>query len=971
MRPMALEPRFGLLGPLLVRRGEAAVPIPAGKQRLLLAALLLSPGRALPADELADLLWEASPPPSARGTVHNYVKRLRQALDDADRTLVITQADGYLIRVPPGDVDIARFEMMVAGARQALRAGRCEQAARELRDALSLWRGQPLADVPCDRLVMRHVARLEEMRWQALEARIEADLGCGGPSDVLPELRALVAAEPLRERLHGLLMLALYRDGRQSDALAAFRRARRLLIDEVGVEPGPGLRRLHQQILDGDPALGAAAAATPAAAPPAPPVVPRQLPPAMAHFMGREPQLRQLDAVAAAGGESSGAAVIAVLGGTAGVGKTALAVQWAHRAADRFADGQLYLNLRGFGPEDAPMTPAEGLADLLEALRPSTGIPGGLDARAGLYRSLTAGKRLLVILDNARDADQVRPLLPGSPGCMALITSRDRLAGLAVTEGAPLLTLDVLPEPEARALIVARVGEGRAGGQPGAVAQITELCGRLPLALAIASARAAARPTLPMAELAAELRDARDRLDALDAGEPVSSARAVLSWSYLSLSPPAARLFRLLGLHPGPDIGVSAAASLAGVSLERGRRLLGELTRLHIAAEPAAGRFGLHDLLRAYALERAEADETAAERHAATHRVLDYYLHAAHAMSRALSQARDAITLTPPQPGALREDPGGYEQAWSWAEAECPVLLAVVALAAETGFARHAWQLARALDTFLRRRGRWPELARVHRLALGAAAQAGDLAGQAHAHCGIGWACVSLGSYDEGRTHFREAAELFRQLGDQSGEARARVHAGQAFWREGRPREACRSAARALELYRALGDRVGQAGTLNNIGLYHLHLGAYERGLDYCRQALAAFRELGDHRGEANTLDSLGDGYHRLGRTADAIACYQESLTAFRELGDRYNQAEILTHLAAAHQASGDGHRARDCLEQALAILTDLQHRNAAEVRARLAELAAVPPRRAAPSVGWLPSPRPERSGQPAAQSGL
>jgi tetratricopeptide (TPR) repeat protein len=425
----------------------------------------------------------------------------------------------------------------------------------------------------------------------------------------------------------------------------------------------------------------------------------------------------------------------------------------------------------------------------------------------------------------------------------------------------------------------------------------------------------------------------------------------VLSWSYRSLSPPAARLFRLLGLHPGPDIGAGAAASLAGVALERGRTMLGELTRLHIAAEPAADRFGLHDLLRAYALERAEADETAAERHAAAHRVLDYYLHTAHAMSRVLSAPRNAITLAPPQPGVLREELGGYQQAWSWAEAECPVLLAMVALAADTGFARHAWQLARTLDTFLSRRGRWPELAHAQRLALGAAHQAGDLAGQAHAQCGIGWTYVSQGSYDDGRTHLREAAELFRQLGDKSGEARACVRAGQAFWREGRLREACRSAERALELYRASGDRVGQAGALNNIGLYHLRLGAYERGLDCCRQALAAFRELGDHRGEASTLDSLGDGYHGLGRTGDAIACYQESLTAFRELGDRYNQAEILTHLAAAHQTGGDAPLARDCLEQALAILTELEHRNAAEVRARLADLAAGPPRHAAPGV--------------------
>jgi DNA-binding SARP family transcriptional activator/tetratricopeptide (TPR) repeat protein len=934
---MALEPRFCLLGPLMVRRGAAVVPIPAGKQRVLLAALLLNPGRALPADELAELLWETGPPASARDALHNYVRRLRQALGDASRTLVITQADGYRLRVPADEVDILRFEATAARGLHALRASRCEQAARELREALALWRGTPLSDVPCDQLVVRHARRLEEMRLQALEGRIEADLCSGRHSEVAAELRELAAAEPLRERLQGLLMLALYRDGRRADALAAFRNARRVLIDEVGVEPGAELQRLHRQILNADPALNVSVAPPPGAVPP---VVPRQLPTAVAHFVGRETELSRLDALATAAEDAGGSVVIAVIGGTAGVGKTALAVQWAHRVADRFPDGQLYVNLRGFGPDGVPKPPGEVLGGFLEAMRSATGIPAGIEARSGLYRSLAAGRRLLVVLDNARDADQVRPLLPGSPGSMVLITSRDRLAGLAAAEGAPLLTLEVLAEAEARALVVARAGAGREA-EPEAVAEITELCGRLPLALALTAARAAARPALALAELAAELRDTRNRLDALDVGSPSASARAVFSWSHETLTPPAARMFRLLGLHPGPDIGVNAAASLAGVPARRGRATLDELARSHIAAEPSVGRFGLHDLLRAYAAERAGADEPTADRHAAANRMADYYLHAAHEMALLLFPPRHAIALVPPQPGVVREELSSYQQAWSWAEAEYLVLLEMVPLAASTGFSQHAWQLAWALETFLSRRGRWDELAELQQVALGAARRAGDLTGQAHARCGAGWTSVLQGRYEDGRADLDQAARLFRQLGDRSGEARAVVRAGEAFWQQGRYDEAFESAQRALALYRASGDRAGQAGALNNIAMYHLHRGDHERALDCCGQARAVFRELGDRRSEASVLDNIGEAYHGLGRADDAIACYKESLVAFRELGDRYGQAETLTHLAAAYEARGAGNDARSCLEEALAILTELKHRDAAQVETRLRDLAA------------------------------
>jgi hypothetical protein len=552
--------------------------------------------------------------------------------------------------------------------------------------------------VPCDPLIIQHAWRLEELRLQALEDRIEADLGCGRQAELLTELQTLAAAEPLRERLHWLLMLALYREGRQGDALAAFHEARRALIDAIGVDPGAELQRLHERILAGDPALAEGITMRPAAA--APSVIPRQLPAALTRLIGRQPELQRLDAMTS---RASGSAQTAVISGTAGAGKTVLAIYWAHRRASRFPDGQLYVSLRGFGPDAAPVSPAVGLGLLIEALQPSVPVPSGPSARVSLYRSLVAGKRLLIVLDNARDAEQVRPLLPGSPGSMAVVTSRDWMAGLAATDGAELITVGVLGEAEARALIARRVGTGRAAAEPDAVAEIAELCGRLPLALAVAAAKAAARPGLPLGKLAAELRDPRDRLDALDTGDAVASARPVFSWSYASLTAPEARMFRLAGLHPGPDAGVNATASLAGVPAREARALLAELVRSSVVAETAAGRFGTHDLLRAYARERAQAQETAEQCQAATHRMLDYYLHAAHAMSLRLYPPRPAITLAPPQPGTLPEDAGTYQQAWAWAEAEYPVLLGMVALAGHSGFTAHAWQLAWAWETFLSR----------------------------------------------------------------------------------------------------------------------------------------------------------------------------------------------------------------------------------------------------------------------------
>jgi DNA-binding SARP family transcriptional activator len=484
---------FFLLGPLLVRRGGVTLPVAPGKQRAVLAALLLSAGRVVSLDELTEVLWGDAPPPSARVSVQNHVMRLRKALGDGAR--IRTQPHGYEIRVGGSELDVSRFEAHLAAARAAARGGSWGTAAEQARAGLALWRGEPLADVESDLLATRDIARLAELRLQAVEVRLDADLRLGRHAEVITEVQRLAAAHPLRERLHGLLMLALYRDGRQAEALAAYARARRILVDELGTEPGAGLRELHRQILNGDPALDPPAQAPGAANSVAPPV-PRQLPVAVSGFAGRAAELAALSRVLDESvADSPGTVVISAIGGTAGVGKTALALHWAHQIAGRFADGQLYVNLRGFDPSGVPMAAADAVRGFLDALGvPPDRIPLRPEAQAGLYRSLLADRRMLIVLDNARDERQVRPLLPASPASLVIITSRNQLGGLAAADRARLLSLDVLSQDEAVYMLTARIGAGRAAAEPAAAAEIAALCGRLPLALAVAAARAEARP---------------------------------------------------------------------------------------------------------------------------------------------------------------------------------------------------------------------------------------------------------------------------------------------------------------------------------------------------------------------------------------------------------------------------------------------------------------------------------------------
>jgi DNA-binding SARP family transcriptional activator len=967
---------FGLLGPLLVRDGSTQVPVSARRQRVLLATLLLSPDRVVSLETLAETLWDGRPPAGARGALHSAVQRLRSTLGPAGSGLVHTKPPGYLITVGEGDLDVRTFGALVAQGQAAAAAGRWEQAAGLLRDALELWRGEPLADVPSALLRSREVPRLEDQRLQALALRIDADLRLGRHRELVPELRQLVAAHPLRENFHAQLMLGLYRSGGAADALAAYQDVRRVLADELGVDPGPELRRLHQAILAGDPELlrvadgqptalaGVAPAREPAAtqlappqtaapqsAPPPPvvsppvapqPVVPRQLPAAARHFAGRADELRRLAGLLADAAQSSPAVAIAAIDGTAGVGKTTLAVHFAHQVADRFGDGQLYVNLRGFDPAGPPMTAAEAIRLFLDTLAsPDAALPASLDAQAGLYRSLLAGKRMLLLLDNARDADQVRPLLPASSGCLVIVTSRSQLMSLVAAEGAYPVTLGVLTEDEARELLTQRLGSLRAASDPAAAGELIGLCAHLPLALSIAAARAASQPELSLAALAADLRDAGGRLDALDAGDAAASVRAVFSWSYRQLDEGSARVFRLLGLHPGTSTGAAAAASLAGLPPREARQVLSELTRARLLAATGPGRLAFHDLLRAYATERSNAEDSAADRREAFGRMLDHYLHTAHAAALVIHPTRMPITTEAPRPGITPEKFGDSSQAMAWFEAERPALLAVTAAALDAGFDRYAWQIPWALTVFLDLRGYWHDQAAAEQIAITAAQRLGDLAGLAEAHRSCGMACGHLGWFADAYPHLEQALSLYVETGDQRGQAYAHASLGITLSNEGRDPEALGHASQSAELFTALGYRPGLASALNHVGWIQAKLGDYDEALRSCHQALDVLATLDNRRMEAATLDSIGYAHYHLGHQAEAVEYFDRAVALLRELGDRRNIAEALSHVGDARRAAGQLAEARAAWEESLIVLAELHREDAWQVRAKLSELDA------------------------------
>ena len=928
---------FRLLGDIEVDVGGRLVDVGHVRQRCVLAALLVDANRVVPVEQLMERVWAGRLPQRARGTLRSYLCRLRQVLGDATGVAIAHQPGGYVLTVDPMAVDLHRFQHLVDRARVVDE----DDAAGLLQQALGLWRGDAFAtlDTPWLNTVR---ATLDALRLAAELDHNDFQLSRGQHAALVGQLSRWTAAHPLDERLTGQLMLALSRCGRQADALYLYEQLRHRLADELGADPGPALRRLHRQVLTADPALAAPAVARTSSR--ARPQVPHQLPALPSSFTGRTRELAALSTALLTRTGRDAPVVISAIGGTGGMGKTWLALRWAHDNLDRFPDGQLYVNLRGFDPASEPMSPATAVRGFLDVLgvHPAA-IPVDVEAQAGLYRSLVAGRRMLIAVDNARDSAQVIPLLPGGDSCTVLVTSRHQLTGLLAAHGARLLTLDVLPESEADCLLTDHLGVHRVAAEPAAVAELLRVCAGLPLALAIVAARATLHPDLPLAALADELRDASTRLDALDAGELAVNLRAVLSCSYKALPAEAARLCALLGLAAGPDISLPAVASLAGLPVTRARAVLRQLDGAHLVQEHLPGRYRMHDIVRLYATEQGER-LGAEDGSAAQHRLLDYYLHTAHTAALLLDPHREPITPAPTQGGVIPTDLPSCRHAFAWFTAEHLVLLATIDQAVAAGRDLYTWQLAWTLTAFLDRRGHWQHRADTQRAALAATRALGDRSAEAHSHRGLALAHIWLGRYAEAETHLRQALQLFEELGDGIGKALTYRYLARVSGTQGRHDDALPYDWQALHLFRAAGNRPGQAVALNAVGWHLAHLGEYEQALTYCEQALALHQGIGNRIGEGETWDSLGYAHYRRRDHARAIACYQRALNLLRETGARYSEAMTLVNLGDTQNATGNTDAARNTWLDAVQILADLGHPHATEVRAKLQQISRPQP---------------------------
>ncbi len=932
--------RVQLLGPVRAWRGDQELELGGPRRRAVLGMLAMRASQAVSRSELIDGLWGEDPPASAVNSVHVYVAGLRRVLEPhrarrAPGQVLSASGPGYLLRLGPGQLDAAALDHHLAQAPRSLAAGDLTAAARSLDAARGLWRGTALAGIPGPWADIERV-RLDELRLTTIEERIDVMLALGGHHQAVAQLAGLIREHPLRERFRGQLMMALYRCGRQADALAEFAAARRVLARELGIEPGPGLRRLHQQILTADaeldpPAARGAAAGQDAPAPPGPrpaAPVPRELPADVDAFTGRSGELAELDRLLTAGRPAArrdpetpapAAVVISAVAGSAGVGKTALATHWAHRVRDAFPAGQLYLNLRGYDPGE-PVAAADALAGFLRALGVADqDIPADVSERAARYRSLLDGRRMLVLLDNAVSTAQVSPLLPGSPSCFVVVTSRDSLAGLVARHGARRLDLDLLPPADAVALLRALIG-ARVAADPASAATLAERCARLPLALRIAAEFAAARPALTLGEMVDQLAG-EQRLDLLDAGgDPRTAVRGVFSWSYRHLSVDAARAFRLTGLHLGPDLDAYAAAALSGTSLQQARDALDRLARAHLISPARPGRYAMHDLLRAYATELTASQDA----RAALTRLFDYYLGAAAGAMDVLVPAERDRRPRVARPATPVPQVAGPAGARAWLDTERAALVAVAGHTATCGWPGHATRLSAILRRYVETGGHYTDAVTIHTHARQAAREAGERAAEAQALNCLGLIDGRMGRYPEAAEHLQEALALFREADDRAGTARALTNLASAKWRQGQYLQAASHYRQALARFREIGDVIGEAHALNGLGLVDWQQGRYSRAADHFQEALALFREHRDQSNEAHALGNLGMVGGRLGRFPQAAEHLREALALLHEIGDRSGAASALTDLGSVACRQGHHQEAARHHQQALAQFREI-----------------------------------------------
>jgi DNA-binding SARP family transcriptional activator len=874
--------KLRLLGTVEADEAGRSLPLGPRRDRFVLAVLALEAGRAVPVTRLVELNWPVAPPRTAVNAIMVGISRLRSVL--AGHAEIVRLGAGYALRMDPADIDAHRFRMLVE---RAADAGDVEKIAL-LDEALGLWSGPALDAVAPAEVRDRLCHDLDEARLTAAEDRIGARLRLGAHRDVLAELTTLIDEHPMRERLAGQLMLALYRANRPADALAAYRRVRARL----GAGPGPELRKLELAILRDDPAI---AAPEP---PPAPGPVPAQLPRAAAGFTGRAAELRRLDRLLTAHPFPGTPAVIA---GTAGVGKTALAVHWAHRAAREFPDGQLYLNLAG----------STSLAALTQCLRslgvPAEQIPTTLDAAAAAYRTTLARRRVLVLLDNADDADQVRPLLPGSSPCLVVVTSRDRLSGLTARDH---LSLDVLGLDEATALLVQFLGADRVGAEPAAVAALVRLCAYLPLALRIAAAKLLDEPGRPIADYVARL-DQGDRLAALEVEHDSETAvRLAFQLSLDALPSAARRLFRLLGLVPGPDFTVAAAAALIDGPAEEAEQLLHRLAAAHLIEQRVPDRYTFHDLLRLYAAERAAAEEPQPD--AAIDRLMTFYLRGADAAARLMYPQMQRL----PQTSTDQAPPVPVDE--DWLDAERLNLVA----AAVHGPARVAWELSDILRGYFWLRQHvlnWLEVAEA-----GLAGAAGHPIGAAAAHLSLAQVKRRLAAPDESAEHYAEAVRLAAENGWPEGEAAALNSFADLYRTQGRLAEAADLCRRAQAGYAAAGRTAGEAATWGNLGHISLDLGRLADAADQYARAEALYTELGSAAGRAYSLAGAGGMFRLLGRLDDAHDALMRALDVHGAAGSRTGIADTTVKLAELHHSAGRHAEAIDTARSAIELAGEI-----------------------------------------------
>ncbi|SMC72768.1 DNA-binding transcriptional activator of the SARP family [Kibdelosporangium aridum] len=895
------------------------VDIPAGQLRVLFTSLLLSANKPVRVDRLAEQLWPEHGPASIRGSLHTYVRRLRKLLGSE---LIQTGAGGtYQLTIPDHAIDVHRFRDLLDQARAAKTP---TEELVLLTAALELWRGTPFEDMYSTWLDRDVIPRLTEEWFAATGRRIDLQLAAGASEQLIPELYELTSQYPARESLWLQLITALHRAGRRAEALTSYRQVRDILREELGIEPSPQLDDLQRTILletDERPATTS----------------PRQLPHDIARFTGRTDELDSLDQLWVNRG-NDGLAIISI-DGAPGVGKTTLAIRWAHRIVHMYPDVQLYLNLRGYAP-DGPVTPAAAVETLLRSLGVSNEvIPSGLDERSALLRSTLSGRRTLLFLDNARDAEQVRPLLP-STTALVIVTSRNQLRALSIRDGAYRLTLHRLHCEQSLELLASAIGHHRITKDIAYAGKLVELCDHLPLAIAIVAERALRAGSLR--EVVTALEDEQARLDNLDTRDnnPYTSLRAALTWSYHALSQQAAAMFRKLGMYPGNDIGLPAAIALAG--MPQAQTALDQLVAAHLAEERQPGRYELHDLVRLYAAETAEQD-TPEERHAAANRVLDWYLHTAINADRFVDPGRHREFLKGiPAPTVAPKDFTSAREARAWFGQEYDSLRSVTAWAAAHGFPGYAWRIAMTMTTFFDYAIPWHDGVEFYQAAYKAAKTAGETVGEGYTLNSLGCVLLDMGEQRAAIARFRASRSKFQSLPDLRGTAMTTGNIGLAHVELDETDEAMRYTRQAMELFEQLGDNRGISRNLDNLGIAYANKGEYWNAVECYQKAVVLNYDSGNADHEAWVLTHMGAAYTGLREYSLAIRAYRNAVGLFRSTGNTRHMARVLIDLGSTLDQAGHPGIARGIWEAAVAVMTDLADPRAHELTEKLERFSRI-----------------------------